>query len=332
MSIHAAGRLRRLLATPLARALLALLLMLAIGAAFNADGAFFRWSVHRDMLRQVSVYGILACGMTVVIISAGIDLSVSSVLALSAVTFTTLTLPMGWGATTAVLAVLAAGAVLGSFSGFLVARMRIQPFIVTLAMMVFARGLAKVVSGGKKVTNYVVAPDGSSQVVELPQIFDVIDSRILGGNLSIVTVVFLVCVLVTWIVLERLRLGRHIYAVGGNAEAARLSGVPVGRTLVVAYALSGLFAAVGGICQAAQETQGDPETGMTYELDAIAMVVIGGTPLTGGKGSVVLTLVGVLTIGYLQKILSLNAAPEATRLMLTGAIIVCAVLFQRGKK
>lgn len=332
MSTQGTGRLRRLLATPVARALLALLLMVGIGAVFNADGAFFRWSVHRDMLRQVSVYGILACGMTVVIISAGIDLSVSSVLALSAVTFTTLTLPMGWGATTAILAVLAVGAILGSFSGFLVARMRIQPFIVTLAMMVFARGLAKVVSGGKKVTNYVVAPDGSSQVVDLPRVFGLIDSRILGGNLSIVTVVFLVCVALTWVVLERLRLGRHIYAVGGNEEAARLSGVPVGRTLVSAYALSGLFAAVGGICQAAQETQGDPETGMTYELDAIAMVVIGGTPLTGGKGSVTLTLVGVLTIGYLQKILSLNAAPEATRLMLTGVIIVCAVLFQRSRK
>jgi ribose transport system permease protein len=326
------GPLHRFLATPVARALLALLLMVALGVVFNADGAFFRWSVHRDMLRQVSVYGILACGMTVVIVSAGIDLSVSSVLALSAVTFATLTLPMGWGAATAVLAVLAAGTALGSLSGLLVARMRIQPFIVTLAMMVFARGLAKVVSGGKKVTNYVLAPDGSSQVVDLPRIFELIDSRVLGGNLSIVTVVFLACVAVTWVVLERLRLGRHIYAVGGNQEAARLSGVPVARTLVAAYALSGLFAAVAGICQAAQETQGDPETGMGYELDAIAMVVIGGTPLTGGKGSVTLTLVGVLTIGYLQKILSLNAAPEATRLMLTGAIIVCAVLFQRGRR
>jgi ribose transport system permease protein len=326
------GRLHRFRATPVARALLALLLMVALGVVFNADGAFFRWSVHRDMLRQVSVYGILACGMTVVIVSAGIDLSVSSVLALSAVTFATLTLPMGWGAATAVLTVLAAGTALGSLSGLLVARMRIQPFIVTLAMMVFARGLAKVVSGGKKVTNYVLAPDGSSQVVDLPRIFELIDSRVLGGNLSIVTVVFLACVAVTWVVLERLRLGRHIYAVGGNQEAARLSGVPVARTLVAAYALSGLFAAVAGICQAAQETQGDPETGMGYELDAIAMVVIGGTPLTGGKGSVTLTLVGVLTIGYLQKILSLNAAPEATRLMLTGAIIVCAVLFQRGRR
>jgi len=168
--------------------------------------------------------------------------------------------------------------------------------------------------------------------VDLPRVFDLVDSRILGGNLSIVTVIFLFSVALTWVVLSRLRLGRHIFAVGGNEEAARLSGVPVRRTLVSAYALSGFFAAVAGICQAAQETQGDPETGMAYELDAIAMVVIGGTTLAGGKGSVVLTLIGVLTIGYLQKILSLNAAPEATRLMLTGAIIICAVLFQRGKK
>jgi ribose/xylose/arabinose/galactoside ABC-type transport system permease subunit len=188
-----------------------------------------------------------------------------------------------------------------------------------------------VISGGRKITNYVTDADGSTHLVELPRIFGIIDSKVLGGNLSIVTIIFLLCVLMTWIVLSRLRLGRYIYAVGGNEEAARLSGVPVTRTLIAAYALSGLFAAVAGICQAAQETHGDPETGMAYELDAIAMVVIGGTALAGGKGSVVLTLIGVLTIGYLQKILSLNAAPEATRLMLTGAIIICAVLFQRGK-
>jgi len=305
--------------------------MLAIGALFNADGAFFRWSVHRDMLRQVSVFGILACGMTVVIITAGIDLSVSSVMALAAVSFAWLMLPEGWPAALAIPAVLVTGAALGALSGTLVARLRIQPFIVTLAMMVSARGLAKIVSGGMKITNYVPQADGSSRLVELPRIFGLIDSRVFGGNLSIVTVIFLACVLVTWIVLSRLRLGRHLYAVGGNEEAARLSGVPVARTLVLAYALSGLFAAVAGICQAAQETQGAPETGMGYELDAIAMVVIGGTTLAGGKGSVVLTLIGVLTIGYLQKILSLNAAPEATRLVLTGAIIVFAVLFQRGR-
>ena len=323
--------LREWWATPVARALLALLLMVAIGCLFNADGAFFRWSVHRDMLRQVSVFGILACGMTVVIITAGIDLSVSSVLALAAVLFAWLLLPLGLPALVAIPLVLLAGMALGSVSGLLVARMRIQPFIVTLAMMVFARGLAKVVSGGRKITNYVQEPDGTSRVVDLPQVFGLIDSRVLGGNVSIVTLIFLACVAATWVVLSRLRLGRHIFAVGGNKEAARLSGVPVRKTLVAAYALSGLFAAIAGICQAAQETHGDPETGMAYELDAIAMVVIGGTTLAGGKGSVILTLIGVLTIGYLQKILSLNAAPEATRLMLTGAIIICAVLFQRGK-
>ena len=319
-------------ASPVARALLALLFMMVIGCVFNAGGSFFRWSVHRDMLRQVSTFGILACGMTVVIITAGIDLSVSSLLALAAVGFSWLTLPEGWPAVLAIPLVLAGGAVLGSVSGALVARMRIQPFVVTLAMMVVARGLAKVVSGGQKITNYVTGAEGASRLVELPRIFGEIDGRVLGGNVSIVTIVFLVCVLATWIVLSRLRLGRYLYAVGGNQEGARLSGVPIGWTLVAAYAYSGLLSAVAGICQAAQETQGDPETGMGYELDAIAMVVIGGTTLAGGKGSVVLTLIGVLTIGYLQKILSLNAAPEATRLMLTGVIIICAVLFQRGRR
>jgi ribose transport system permease protein len=327
----ARSALRLWWASPVARALLALAFMLAIGCVFNAGGAFFRWSVHRDMLRQVSTFGILACGMTVVIITAGIDLSVSSVLALSAVCFAWLTLPRGWPAGLAIAAVLVVGLALGSVSGTLVARMRIQPFIVTLAMMVFARGLAKVVSGGQKISNYVPQPDGTARVIDLPRIFGAIDGRVLGGNLSIVTIVFLACVLITWVVLARLRLGRYLYAVGGNQEAARLSGVPIERTLIAAYAYCGLLAAIAGICQAAQETQGDPETGMGYELDAIAMVVIGGTTLAGGRGSVTLTLIGVLTIGYLQKILSLNAAPEATRLMLTGAIIVCAVLFQRGR-
>jgi ribose transport system permease protein len=306
--------------------------MLAVGLVFNADGAFFKWSVHRDMLRQVSVYGILACGLTVVIVTAGIDLSVSSVMALSAVLFAWLTLPNGWPAVAAIPVVIGVGAMLGSVSGALVAWMRIQPFIVTLAMMVFARGAAKVISGGMKIANYATAADGTARLVPLPAAFGLIDSRVLGGNLSIVTLVFLACTALAWVLLARLRFGRYLFAVGGNEEAAWLSGVPVRATLVAAYAISGLMAAVAGICQAAQETHGDPETGLGYELDAIAMVVIGGTPLAGGRGSVGLTLLGVLTVGYLQKILSLNAAPEATRLMLTGIIIVCAVLLQRGRR
>jgi ribose transport system permease protein len=267
--------------------------------------------------------------MTVVIVSAGIDLSVGSVLALSAVGFATFLMPLGWSAPLAIGAVLAMGAAAGACSGFLVARHRIQPFVVTLAMMVFARGLAKQLSGGRKVTSYVLDAGGVGRSVDLPAIFGAIDTRILGDNLSIVTLVFAFAALVTWVLLARLRLGRYLYAVGGNEEAARLAGVPVQRTVLVAYAYCGLMAAVAGICQAAQETHGDPETGWGYELDAIAMVVLGGTSLMGGRGGVGLTLVGALTLGYLQKVLSLNAFSTETRLMLTGVIIVAAVLFQR---
>jgi len=123
-----------------------------------------------------------------------------------------------------------------------------------------------------------------------------------------------------------------MYAIGGNEEASRLSGVPIVATKLLAYSVCGFFCAVGGICQAAQELQGDPEAGNGYELSAISMVVIGGTSLAGGRGSMWLTLIGVLTIGYLEKILSINAVGEDKRLMLTGAIIVAAVLLQKTKK
>jgi ribose/xylose/arabinose/galactoside ABC-type transport system permease subunit len=152
---------------------------------------------------------------------------------------------------------------------------------------------------------------------------------VLGGTVSVVTLVFLASAAVTWLVLERLRIGRYLFAVGGNREAARLAGVPVRSTEIFAYTLAGLFSAIAGVCQAAQETQGDPETGMGYELDAIAMVVLGGTSLAGGRGGVGRTLVGCLTLGYLQKVLSLNAYSTPVRMMLTGAILVGAVLLQR---
>jgi ribose transport system permease protein len=198
-------------------------------------------------------------------------------------------------------------------------------------MMVFARGLAKWISGGRKVSTAVAMPDGTFQYHDAPGVFRALNSKLLGGNVAVVTLVFLAVVLVTFLVLAKLRAGRHIYAVGGNEEAARLSGVPVSRTKLLAYGLSGLFCAVAGICQAAQEQQGDPEAGSTYELTAIAIVVIGGTSMLGGKGSIGLTLIGAMTIGYLEKILSINAVSEATRLMLTGLIIVGAVLFQRAR-
>ena len=199
-------------------------------------------------------------------------------------------------------------------------------------MMVFARGLAKYISGGQKISTAMQTADGSYTYVELPSIFNAINSKIFNNNIAVVTIIFLVCLLLCWVLLARLRWGRYLYAIGGNEEAARLSGVPVARMKILAYLLCGFFSAVAGICQAAQEYQGDPEAGVSYELSAIAIVVIGGTSLMGGKGGIGLTLLGALTIGYLEKILSINAVGEASRLMLTGFIIVSAVLFQKSKR
>jgi ribose transport system permease protein len=245
------------------------------------------------------------------------------------VSFSLLSMHHGFSAPLALGLVLVLGAAMGAASGALVAFARLQPFIVTLAAMVFARGLAKELSGGQKISSYFQGADGRFVTVPMPAAFAALDQRVLGDSISVVTLVLLGVALVTYVVLERLRIGRYLYAVGGRFEAARLAGVPVRGTLLFAYALSGLFAAIAGICQAAQETHGDPETGAGYELDAIAMVVLGGTSLGGGRGGIGRTLVGVLTLGYLQKVLSLNAFSSEARLMLTGAILVAAVLFQR---
>jgi ribose transport system permease protein len=324
--------LRAAFERPWVRAVAPLVFVLIIGAVFNAQGTFYKWGTHRDMLRQVSVYGILACGMTLVIITAGIDLAVGSILGVCAVIFSMLTIHLGWTAWAAIPLVILAGTACGLLSGGMVARFRMQPFIATLAVMVFARGFAKWVSGGQKVSCAVLNPDGSYKYVELPRIFSALDHKILGENIAVVTLIFLACIGVCWVLLSKLRWGRYVYATGGNEEAARLSGIPTQGVKLLAYGASGLLSAVAGICQAVQEQQGDPEAGSTYELSAIAIVVMGGTSLNGGRGGMLFTLVGAMTIGYLEKILSINAVGEASRLMLTGSIIVAAVLFQRVRK
>lgn len=321
-----------LIDSPLFRAFAALIVVFILGIIFNADGAFFKWGTHRDMLRLSSVFGILACGMTIVILTGGIDLSVGSVLAITAVSFAILKIHMGLSTFVSILACLGIGISCGTASGILVSKFKMQPFIATLSLMVFARGLAKWVSGGQKISTAVQQADGTYKYVDLPAIFKTIDSRILNDNIATVTLIFLICMLVSWILISYLKFGRHIYAIGGNEEAARLSGVPVTKTKIIAYALSGLFCAIAGICQAAQEQQGDPQAGVTYELTAIAMVVIGGTSLMGGRGGILLTFVGVLVMGYLDKILSINAVGEDKRLLLTGVIIVAAVLLQKASK
>jgi ribose transport system permease protein len=256
---------------------------------------------------------------------------VGSILGFAAVLFSLFSIHWGWSPLVAIGLTLVLGMIAGSISGIFISKLKIQSFIATLAMMVFARGMAKLVSGGQKISTAVQLPDGNYQYVDIPQIYDLLSAKVLNENVAVVTLVMLACIIFCWIVLAKMRWGRHVYALGGNEEAARFAGIPVNATLILVYALSGLFCAIAGICQAAQELQGDPEAGSTYELSAIAIVVIGGTSLKGGSGSIWLTLLGILIIGYLEKILSINAVGEETRLMLTGAIIISAVLFQIKK-
>ncbi|MFG0284882.1 MAG: ABC transporter permease [Phycisphaerales bacterium JB039] len=311
------GRLLLRVPHDVAFAVCALALVLLLGCVFHSGGTFFKLATHAQALWQVAAFGILACGMTIVILSAGIDLSVGSVAALAGVVFAILVIRYEQGLWIALPLSALVGAACGAASGVCVAHLRLQPFIATLAMMAFARGLAKQVSSGRKIFE-----------MPAPEAFEALNGTAPLIGLEWRVVIFLACAAATWALLRRRRFGRYIYAIGDNEEAARLSGAPVRATKVLAYALCGLMAGLAGVVIAAQERQGNPDAGVAYELTAIAMVVVGGTSLMGGRGGITLTVLGVLTIGYLRKILDINGVPTAPQLMITGGIIVAAVLVQ----
>ncbi|UCH35198.1 MAG: ABC transporter permease [Armatimonadota bacterium] len=316
------------------RGLLALILVFLIGVIVSPVNpetgrrVFLSLRTQQNILFEYAEYGILAAGMTLVILTAGIDLSVGSVLGFSATLCAIFLIRFGWSAAVAIPLCLATGAALGAVSGGLVSRFRVQPFVATLVMMVAARGAAKLVSGGVKVQPGLA---GYARTTD-PPLFDAMTHPLLGPYLDPITLLFLATILALWIVVRYTKFGRYLYAIGGNEEAARLSGIRVGQAKVVTYAICGLCAALAGICNASRQTLGDPEAGFTYELDAIAAVVIGGTSLMGGQGGVVLTLIGTLILGYIGKFLSLMGAEEAHRLLAKGLIIVAAVLIQRRRQ
>ena len=270
-----------------------------------------------NILQQISVNGILAMGMTLVIITAGIDLSVGSVLALSAVVATSfahgnhpLIVPLALGVLT--------GFACGAVNGVLIAKRRLAPFIVTLGMMTVARGLALVYTGGR--------PE-----IDLSDAYDEIG----GGsifNIPYPAIIFFVMVLVGIFLLHYTRFGRYIYAVGGNELAAKVSGVNTDRILIGVYAFTGALAGVAGIVLSSRIMSGPPAGGQGYELDAIAAVVIGGTSLSGGVGSMAGTIVGVLIIGVMNNGLDLLNVSSYWQQVVKGLIIVCAVLLDKKSK
>jgi ribose transport system permease protein len=291
---------------------------------------FVLWRTQIDILFEYCEYGLLATGMTLVILSGGIDLSVGSVVGFAATLFALLTVGYGWGVTPALCVVLAAGMGAGAINGILIARFRMQPFVATLAMMTAARGFAKWISGGIKVQP--AAQPWYHLTEDTPGFFRWMTKALPVVHIQPASVVFLVCILVMALIVKKSTYGRKLYAIGGNEEAARLSGMAVGWTKGMTYALCAGFAAIAGVVNACRQDIGDPEAGFGFELDAIAAVVIGGTSLAGGQGGMMFTFIGVLIVAYINKILSLNATPIAQRMMIQAAIITLAVLFQRRRR
>jgi ribose/xylose/arabinose/galactoside ABC-type transport system permease subunit len=270
-----------------------------------------------NILRQVSFNAILAMGMTVVIITGGIDLSVGSVLALAAVVCASFVraadpiLPKSL----AVLIALAIGALCGFCSGLVTAKGRRPPFIATLVMMTIARGVAQLYTKGRPVTGLL--PD-----------FNFLGSGFLFG-VPVPILVLALVVLVTYFILNQLRLGRYIYAVGGNEQAARASGIKVDLVKIFAYVFSGTLAALVGVVLSARLNSAAPILGAGYELDAIAAAVIGGTSMEGGRGNVIGTLVGALIIGTISNGLDILNVSAYWQQIIKGLIILVAVLLDR---
>ncbi len=312
------------------QSLFALLLVFVLAIVFSPrrEGEILFLSAENlgNIVRAVSEIGIIAVGMTFVVLLGGIDLSVGAILGLSAVGTATLMVDSGLGILPAVTVVLLIGAVFGALQGYATARLGIQSFIVTLAGLQVARGLARIWSGGLGIP--IAYGDGPQ---EAPPAFEILNGTI-NGVVPVPAVLFIAIGAAAIVVLRKTAFARHVYAIGGNEKAARLSGVPVLRVKVAVFAIAGLLAAVAGIIHAGQLNQGSPNDGAGYELDAIAAVVIGGTSLAGGTGSMGGTLAGALLLGILNNILALNNIDANVQLLIKGLVIVAAAALQRFRR
>jgi inositol transport system permease protein len=293
--------------------LLFVILLVGLSLTMMTD-TFFSVANLTNVARQVSINGILAVGVTFVLLTAGVDLSLGSVVALSGVACATFAHPGDHPVFVPIAVGLLTGAACGLVNGVLVTRGGVATFIVTLGMMTIARGLALIVSGGRPVANM------SNELTALAGDF-------LG--IPIPVLCFAGVALAAWLFLRNFRLGRHIYAVGGNENAARAAGVPVERVKLFAYGLCGLLTGLAGVVLAARITTGQPNAGQAYELDAIAAVVIGGTSLAGGVGTITGTLLGVLLIGVINNGLDLQGVSSYYQAVIKGVIIVGAVWLDR---
>ncbi len=268
-----------------------------------------------NILRQTSVNAIIAVGMTLVILTAGIDLSVGSVLALCGA-FAASLIAMEVPVLIAVPTALLAGAALGAISGIIIAKGKVQAFIATLVTMTLLRGVTMVYTDGRPIST------GFTDTADAFAWFGT------GYALGIPVPVWLMVVVfaAAWYLLNHTRFGRYVYALGGNESATRLSGINVDRVKIGVYAICGMLAALAGIIVTSRLSSAQPTAGMGYELDAIAAVVLGGTSLMGGKGRIMGTLIGALIIGFLNNALNLLDVSSYYQMIAKAVVILLAVL------
>lgn len=300
------------------------LLLMCIALSLLSD-RFLTADNGWNVMRQISVNMIISVGMTLVILTGGIDLSVGSILALAgAVTafllkngaeFTSLNLYFGFTLMGALVGGTLVGILLGFFNGFTITRFKVPPFVATLAMLTIARGLTMLLTGGFPITGF------SSQMAFIGT----------GWCLGIPMPVWISAVVVVLAVVltNQTRLGRHIYAIGGNETAAELSGLKISKIKMTVYSIAGALAAVGGIIVTSRLDSAQPNAGIGFELDSIAAVVIGGTSLSGGKGTIMGTVQGALIIGILNNgLVLLNVSPFWQQII-KGVVILLAVVIEK---
>ena len=300
------------------------LLVICIILSFLSD-RFLTGENAWNVMRQISVNVVISVGMTLVILTGGIDLSVGSVLALAgAVTagmlkfgaeFTDMNLYIGFTLLGALVGGTLVGTILGWFNGFTITRFKVPPFVATLAMLTIARGLTMLWTGGFPITNL-----GENMAFLGTGWFFGIPMPVWISAMTVTAAIFLT---------NKTALGRHIYAIGGNETAARLSGIKIKKVKVIVYSIAGALAGIGGIIVTSRLDSAQPNAGLSFELDSIAAVVIGGTSLSGGKGTIMGTVQGALIIGILNNgLVLLNVSPFWQQ-VIKGLVILLAVVIEK---
>jgi len=291
------------------------LALLALMAFFSMmSSGFLSISNIMNILRQVAVNGISAAGMTFVMLTGGIDISVGAVMGLSGIGAASL-MVAGVHPVIACLIMLLAGLLVGLINGFFVNEVKIPPMIVTLSTLSIARGLAFIISGGLPVSRF-------------PHSFTILgQGRI--GYVPIPVIVMALCFALGWFVLEKTSFGRHVYGIGSNREAARLSGIPVRKVMFKVYGISGMMAAFAGIVLLSRVNSGQPSAGETYELNIIAAIVMGGVSTTGGEGRIINVLVGLVFMGVLLNGMMMMNVPAFYQRVVKGVVLLIAISYDR---